>query len=88
MKSHSKSKATIERDKQAKIRLAARNKRTDQQQLDLLIARGAGDCKEAVRIKRYLFDKAHPDSPVTEGQRQPRKSRPARKRRKVPASLM
>lgn len=34
----------------AQIRQTNRNKRTDQEQLDLLISRGHGHCKEAERL--------------------------------------
>jgi hypothetical protein len=84
VKSYSKSKATIERDKAAKIRLAARNSRTDEQQLALLEARGAGLCNEAQRIRERL---GATQNDGVEIKAEPRK-RPARKRRAVPASLM
>lgn len=87
MKSHSKSKATIQKHEQAQVRLAARNARSDEAQLDLLEVRGAGDCKEANKIRQRLFDQEHPNQ-EPEKPTPVRKSRPIAKRRKVPASLM
>lgn len=54
MKSKSKSKVTRQRDAQAKVRLYARQMRSDEQQLELLEKRGAGNCKEAQKIRERL----------------------------------
>lgn len=93
MKSHSKSQATIRRDEQAKARLAARNSRTDEQQLRLLIDRGAGHCEEANRLRARitgapLVSELGDGEEWTEASSTPKKTRPQRKRRNVPASLM
>lgn len=82
--SKTKSKATIERDKQAHVRRTSRNNRSDEQQLNLLEERGAGSCKEAQRIRERLGvgvegTEAGPIKP---------RNRPIRKRRLIPASLM
>jgi len=86
--SKTKSRATIERDDQARVRRADRNNRSDEQQLALLEERGAGGCKEAMQIRNRLDGKAmeglHPD----EAPKPVKRNRPARKRRLVPASLM
>jgi hypothetical protein len=54
MKSYSKSKATLRRNEEAEARRVARNARTDEKQLELLKARGAGDCAEATKIRKRL----------------------------------
>lgn len=51
---HPKTRA---RQEGAKVRQAARETRTDQEQLDALIARGHGACAEAVRLA-YRIEKA------------------------------
>lgn len=87
MKSKSKSKTTIERDRQAQVRNLARNNRTDEQQLKFLEERGAGDCKEARKLRNRIdgafMEGLHPETP-----KPPRRSRPVAKRRLKPASLM
>jgi hypothetical protein len=72
---------------EASARRTARNQRSDEVQLQLLNERGAGDCKEASKIRQRLFDQEHPNQ-EPEKPTPPRKSRPIAKRRKVPASLM
>lgn len=88
MKSHSKSKTTIQKHEQAQVRRAARNSRSDKQQLALLIERGAGDCDEADKLRGLiggaLLDK---DDEELLARKKPR-LRHVPKRRKLPASLM
>jgi hypothetical protein len=95
MKSKTKSKATIERDKQARVRRAARDARSDGDQLALLIERDAGGCKEADAIRQRLFKTAYPEPTLADDAEalevltaRLKRNRPARKRRAVPASLM
>lgn len=102
MKSHSKSTSPqhLERRSGAAARKLARNGRTDEQQLDLLRSRGAGQCDEARKIQQRLFRKEDPTNAdkqvggidpaeATAALKAFNKSkRPARKRRAVPASLM
>ncbi len=68
--------------KEAAARQAVRDLRSDEEQYNLLVARGAGSCKEAGRLMARII-KANP----SHGE-QPKPSRPARKRRNKPASLM
>lgn len=70
MKSKSKSKATRTRDAQAKVRLYARQTRSDEQQLRMLEDRGHGHCKEAQRLRDRI-----------EAPKQDRRERRARARR-------
>lgn len=70
MKSKGKSRATRTRDAQAKVRLYARQMRSDEQQLELLEKRGAGHCKEARKIRDRISEA-----------KQERKARRARARR-------
>jgi hypothetical protein len=95
VKSHSKSKVTIRRDEEAKARLAKRNSRTDEQQLKLLEARGAGHCKEAMKIRARIAglsvkELVESDEAVEALKDHIAKlrTRPQRKRRSKPASLM
>lgn len=102
MKSHSKSSSlqAIAKRASALDRKLARNARTDEEQLALLVARGAGSCDEALKIHQRLFRKEDPTNAdkqvggidpaeATAALKAFNKSkRPARKRRAVPASLM
>lgn len=95
VKSHSKSKRTIEKDGEAQARRNARNSRSDRQQLQLLVERGAGHCKEADKLRHLIGGKllAEDDADAQarladEAVDKAKRKRPARKRRAVPASLM
>jgi hypothetical protein len=96
VKSHSKSQATIRRDEEARIRLAARNSRSDGEQLKLLEARGAGHCKEAMKIRariaglsvKELTESEEAVEALKDHVAKQKSSRPVRKRRNKPASLM
>ncbi len=50
----------IKKREEAEKRQAERSKRSDKEQLDLLIARGAGHCQEAKAIRKRLGKQKRP----------------------------
>lgn len=72
---------------EAARRMLARNARSDREQLDRLLARGAGSCKEAIRLFERLNPTVEQEQELADIE-PPKRNRPARKRRARPASLM